>query len=325
MAPLCADPRQVVIALDHQHRLELLRLVDDVLLLMTSHQQAKVDELGSISDSSDGEGDETEKNNTTTEIETVQAPEPESPQQAAPTPKKMGAFNGGNFLKSVKNVKISVPWQKNANVPTKATRKAEEIQLGALKYMVEWQQQFMPKFEEIVRVQDNEKVIAERKSREEALDNLAKVEAAAAADIEKEADAAKATADEEHDLASLQEFYTPMPTSLTKLPVIDRKECISCILLLLLSTGKYSAHSRAMILYMASSLNLSQSFVNHEELEITQSLMESSTADKGEKESMSAEAEAEKRRRENKFSRMWKVGLASVAGATIVGDRKSVV
>ncbi|TQS32602.1 hypothetical protein Golomagni_07078, partial [Golovinomyces magnicellulatus] len=177
----------------------------------------------------------------------------------------------------------------------------------------------MPKFEEIVRVQDNEKVIAERKSRGEALENLAKVEAAAAADIEKEADAAKVAADEEHDLASLQEFYTPMPTSLTKLPVIDRKECISCILLLLLSTGKYSAHSRAMILYMASSLNLSQSFVNHEELEITQSLMESSTADKGEKESMSAEAEAEKRRRENKFSRMWKVGLASVAGATIVG------
>lgn len=341
MAPLCADPRQVVIALDQQHRLELLRLVDDVLLLMTSNQQAKVDELGSISDSSDGENDENEKKVGTPDTEAADLSQSESDiqqaapqdqtQQAAPSKMGMGGFNGANFLKSVKNVKnvkIPVPWQKNPNAPTKASKRAEDIQLGALQYMVEWQQQFMPKFEEIARVQDNDKILAERKSRGEALENLAKVEAAAAADGEKPSEseepttaavAAAANDSEEHDLASLQEFYTPMPTSLTTLPLIDRKECISCILLLLLSTGKYSAHSRAMILYMASSLNLSQTFVNHEECQITESLMESSTADNGEKESMSAEAEAEKRRRENKFSRMWKVGLASVAGATIVG------
>lgn len=329
MAPICADPRQIVISLDQQRRLELLRLVDDVLLYMTSQQQAKVDELGNLSaESSDGEDESTKEIEEKTEALHVESgpddgSQPHSPTHSpkeATTPKTTG-FSGANLLKSVKSVKIPNPWKKTANAPpSKATRKAEEIQLGALKYMVEWQQEFMPKFEEIARVQDNEKIEAERKARVEALETAKHQTDEPDTQTEQPTiQPEDKTADEAGDLKALQQFYLPMPTSLTKLPPRDRKECISCILLLLLSTGKYSGHSRAMILYLASSLNLPESFVDKEECEITQSLIESSTADQSQKENMSAEAEAAKRQHENKFSRMWKVGLASVAGATIIG------
>ena len=121
------------------------------------------------------------------------------------------------------------------------------------------------------------------------------------------------------DIHKLQELYHPIPTDLVKLPVADRREVLGCILLLLLFTGKYSAHSRALALYLASSLELPTTFINNEEGEIAKSLMESGTADEKQKDSMSAEAEAAKRREENKVTRFWKVGLASVAGAAVVG------
>lgn len=328
MAPICADPRQIVISLDQQRRLELLRLVDDVLLYMTSQQQAKVDELGNLSaESSDGEDEHTKEIEEKTEALHVGSGPDDGSQSHSPahspketTTAQTAGFSGANLLKSVKSVKIPNPWKKTTNAPTKATRKAEEIQLGALKYMVEWQQEFMPKFEEIARVQDNEQIEAERKARLEALNAEKNKTSEPETQTEKPTiQPEDKTADDAGDLAALQQFYLPMPTSLTKLQSRDRKECISCILLLLLSTGKYSGHSRAMILYLASSLNLPESFVDKEECEITQSLIESSTADQSQKENMSAEAEAAKRQHENKFSRMWKVGLASVAGATIIG------
>lgn len=316
MAPVCADPRQIVIALDEQTRLSFLELVDDVLLHMTQQLEAKPEELGSLDTASD------EEESNAPQDQNIGSPTPTETPAEPPVPeptKKTGfGFNSAAMMKNIKSVKVPIPWKKETNAPSKATKRADEIHFGALKYLVDWQMEFMPKFEEIIRVKDTEKILEERKTRLIAVKEASEPPKAEAED-EDENVARDSVVNLVDDLNSLHLLYRPVNTNLTSLPEADRKECLGCILLLLLSTGKYSAHSRVLALYLASALNLSQTFLNNEESEITKTLIESSTADKKDQENMSAEAETAKRQQENKASRYWKVGLASVAGATIIG------
>lgn len=316
MAPVCADPRQIVIALDEQTRLSFLGLVDDVLLHMTQQLEAKPEELGSLDTASDEEeSNATADKNVGASMPTETPAQPPVPE---PTKKAGFGFNGASMMKNIKAVKVPIPWKKETTAPSKATKRADEIHFGALKYLVDWQMEFMPKFEEIIRVKDTEKILEERKARLIAVKEVSEPVKAKPED-EEETALKESVVNLVDDLDSLHLLYRPVNTSLTSLPEADRKECLGCILLLLLSTGKYSAHSRVLALYLASALNLSQTFLNNEESEITKTLIESSRADRKDQENMSAEAETAKRQQENKASRYWKVGLASVAGATIIG------
>ncbi|KAL2199042.1 hypothetical protein P885DRAFT_31132 [Corynascus similis CBS 632.67] len=124
-------------------------------------------------------------------------------------------------------------------------------------------------------------------------------------------------------VARLQAHWHPIPTRLVTVSEEDRKEALSCVLLVLLSTGHYSAHSRALAVYLASALELPLAVLNSEEVEIAVSLVErSAEAERQQRQqqrTMSAEAEAAKRKQQNQSSRYWKVGLASVAGAALIG------
>ncbi|KAL2168812.1 hypothetical protein VTG60DRAFT_6851 [Thermothelomyces hinnuleus] len=120
-------------------------------------------------------------------------------------------------------------------------------------------------------------------------------------------------------VARLQSHWHPIPTRLVTIPEEDRKEALSCVLLVLLSTGHYSAHSRALAVYLTSALELPLAVLNAEEVEIAVSLVERSAEAERQQRTMSAEAEAEKRKQQNQASRYWKVGLASVAGAALIG------
>ncbi|KID89738.1 transmembrane and coiled-coil domains 4 [Metarhizium guizhouense ARSEF 977] len=269
MAPLCADPRQIVIALNPARRAALLHLIEEIIAFMTLQLANPPDELGSLTGS-----DEDAQSS--------------SPARKA-TPQK----------------------------PTgKAAQQIEQIQKAAMKYMQDWRASFLPRLEEIIRVEDTPKIKEERKNRQDAL-NKKKLDTPE--EGENLISFGDVQVDRSEDVAALQKLYHPIPTRLTTVPAQDRREALGCVLLLLLSTAKYSAHSRTMILHLASALEIPQTFVNKEEAEIAHSLMESSTAVKDKKETMSAEAEAEKRRQQNKFSRFWKVGLASVAGAAVIG------
>lgn len=281
MAPLCADPRQVVIALEPNQRQALLKLVRDIISCIISHLEKPADELGSVS--------------------------PEAEADA------VGTRASSPPHQETQNQKPQAADQEPAS---KTVQEAQSIQRAAVKHVQEWSDEFLPRLEEITNVQDNAKIQAERKARRDKCDQQR-------SDILEAGDHTTSLehsqSDESEDVASLRALYQPMPTELTAIPPQDRRESLSCVLLLLLATGKYSAFSRALVLYLASALELPQRFVNKEETEIARSLIESSTTDKDQKETMSAEAEAAKRRQENKSSRFWKVGLASVAGATIIG------
>ncbi|KAJ2974162.1 hypothetical protein NQ176_g6204 [Zarea fungicola] len=326
MAPFCADPRQIVIALEPQRRLELLKLIDDIIFSMAAQLQAKPEDLGSVSMESSiyEESHSPQQNEKSTGTPTsaeassdsITLFDAEEQQQAgnSDTANADGKrkFNPPNLFK---NVKIGVPWKTNPNAPSRTTRRAEEVQRAARQYMEEWEHEFVPKLEEIVRVKDNEKIIQERKTRRQAVEMNEENERA---ERKRLADSDEAWG-EEAAFTVMQKLYSPLPTSLTDLSVHDRREVISCVLLLLLSTGKYSGHSRALMMSLTSSLDIPHAFLNKEEAEISESLIEQSTKNATQKEAMSAESEAAKRRQENKFGRYWKVGLASVAGATIIG------
>ena len=285
MAPLCADPRQVVIALNPARRQALQKLVEEITAYMSFRLVIPPEELGSVGDdassqSSGKEGEDKDRRK--------QSSSPAASQQSI----------------------------------TRVSRKAELIQEAAIMHLQEWKKEFLPKLQEIVRVEDTAKIKEERKTRQE---EMAKRSLDTAEEGEEllsfsPPGTKPVTIDKSEDVRSLQKLYHPIPTRLTTIPAQDRREALSCVLLLLLSMGKYSAHSRALVMYLASALEIPQTFVNNEEAEIAESLMNSSKeGKKGGEESMSAEAEAEKRREKNKFSRFWKVGLASVAGATIIG------
>lgn len=286
MAPPCADPRQIVITLNPARRKALLALVQGIIACMISELETHPDELGSIAPDDEGNNyDET--------------PPPDS----AGKPGGTSASQGGK-PRGLPQPRI------------KTTREAEKALGAALAYTLEWRDEVVSKLEEIVNVEDTPKIVAERKARREALDKKQLEIPNINCQL---VDIDGVPVDATEDISTLQSAYKPIPTRLTTIPAEDREEALTCILLLLLSTGKYSAHSRALVLYLASSLELSQTFLNKTEAEIAMSLMESSTASNDQREAMSADAEAAKRRQQNKVSRFWKVGLASVAGAAVIG------
>jgi hypothetical protein len=285
MAPTCSDPRQIVITLNPARRQALLKLVDEITSYMIDQLQASDEELGPV----------------------LSTPRDES---GPSTPRDEGRSS------TPKNDDFYKRAQEQEQQPNKPSAQALRIQKAAIKHMKGWKNEFMPKLEEIVRVKDDYKIQDERRKHQEAAE---KKRLDTPEEGENLISFGEGKVDKSADIASLQSLYHPIPTRLTTIPAADRREAVSCILLLLLSTGKYSAHTRALALYLASSLELPQTFIIKEEMEIAKTLLESSKDQDKQQEVMSAEAEASKRREENKFSRFWKVGLASVAGAAVIG------
>lgn len=116
------------------------------------------------------------------------------------------------------------------------------------------------------------------------------------------------------DLATktLANIYPPIKTPLSSLDEQTRLLIIHSTLLLLLSLEHYVAQSRVLLLYLTSSLNLPLKALTTDEEKVAIGLLEAAKH-------MSGEAEAQKKAEENQQSRKWKVGLASVAGAAVIG------
>ncbi len=84
------------------------------------------------------------------------------------------------------------------------------------------------------------------------------------------------------------------------------------MILLLLSLGHYSAHSRVLLLHLTSSLALPLAILANEETQISQTLLQASLT-------LNADPQLQAQAAENASSRRWKVGLASLAGAAVIG------
>lgn len=135
------------------------------------------------------------------------------------------------------------------------------------------------------------------------------------ADVKIDPQTLKESEDESaEDLATktLTNIYPPIKTPLSSLDEQTRLLIIHSTLLLLLSLENYVAQSRVLLLYLTSSLNLPLKALTTDEEKVAIGLLEAAKH-------MSGEAEAQKKAEENQQSRKWKVGLASVAGAAVIG------
>ncbi|ESZ98631.1 hypothetical protein SBOR_1001 [Sclerotinia borealis F-4128] len=117
------------------------------------------------------------------------------------------------------------------------------------------------------------------------------------------------------DILTFQSLYPPIPTRLITISLQDRTHIISSLLILILSLGTYSAHSRTLLCHLTSSLSLPPHLLTHEEIQTSRLLLLASK----EGAVPNADAETSARAQSNTSSRRWKVGLASVAGAALIG------
>ncbi|KAL4870137.1 hypothetical protein BDV12DRAFT_184727 [Aspergillus spectabilis] len=110
----------------------------------------------------------------------------------------------------------------------------------------------------------------------------------------------------------LSEIYTPLETPLIRLPKPKRLLVLHSLLLLMLSLEHYSANSRVLMLYAASSLGLGVKTLNQDEVKVSRGLLDAALQ-------LPANSDAQSQSRESDPSRKWKVGIASVAGAVLIG------
>ncbi|KAE8353493.1 hypothetical protein BDV28DRAFT_164881 [Aspergillus coremiiformis] len=113
-------------------------------------------------------------------------------------------------------------------------------------------------------------------------------------------------------LEKLREIYPPVETPLIQLPEAKRLLILHSLLLLLLSLEHYSARSRVLMLHIASSLCLDVKALNDDEIKVGRVLLDTAIE-------LSKNAEAQNHVKKSDSSRKWKVGLASVAGAALIG------
>ena len=117
---------------------------------------------------------------------------------------------------------------------------------------------------------------------------------------------------EESVVSKVEDLYPRVGTSLTKISMAERTLILHSMLLLLLSLEHYNATSRVFLLYLASSLKLGFKNLREDEEKVAKGLLEAAKQ-------ISIDQDALKKGKENQETRKWKIRLATVAGAAIVG------
>lgn len=308
MAPLTSDPRQLLVVFNGARRKALYTLIDEIAAYMRAQ---------------------------------LELPQPDSPPRDGTRPTRRGdaplfAPAGIPDNASTCSSEATATSTPDVSVSQRVTPPGPELvrlRRAALVHFDAWRKDLLVKLKGILAAPDDQKIVDERRKRTERIAAARVQKPAAGEDLIDfgfgggEAGQGKAAATEETAtaVAMLQGLYHPIPTRLTTVPAEDRKEALSAVLLVMLSAGNYSADSRALAVYLTSALGLPLSVLVHEETEIARSLVETSTSEAAQQHqqaaaaTMSADAEALKRKQDNQSSRYWKVGLASVAGAALIG------
>lgn len=106
--------------------------------------------------------------------------------------------------------------------------------------------------------------------------------------------------------------YERVDTKLVEMEKAKRVQIINCCLLLLLSLEEYSSLSRILLLRLSSNLAIPRSTLVNLENQVAAGLLQAASH-------LKASEHAQKEAQANATSRKWKVGLATVAGAALIG------
>ncbi|KAK8183791.1 hypothetical protein BC567DRAFT_156396 [Phyllosticta citribraziliensis] len=181
-----------------------------------------------------------------------------------------------------------------------STPKTQELKLAALEFFEQWREMVLHRVGEAVNATDAAK--AQKK------------EARAQAEPERKTQERELEPEDGDEPAAsvLSQLYPPQETPLAQLPREKRILILHSLLLLLLGLEAYLSHSRVLLLHVTSSLKLDLKLLTEDEEKIAKGLLEAASE-------MSADDETKKKVDQNATSRKWKVGIASVAGAAVIG------
>lgn len=116
----------------------------------------------------------------------------------------------------------------------------------------------------------------------------------------------------ERSAPKLEDVFPRVKTPLTKLSMKNRTLVLHSVLLLLISLENYSARSRVLLLFLASSLKLGLRALGAEEEKVAKGLLESA-------QQINADEEAQNKVAASEKSRKWKMAAATAAGAAVIG------
>jgi hypothetical protein len=179
--------------------------------------------------------------------------------------------------------------------------KMQELKKAALTYFDDWRDHVILRIGEVV----NSKETAEQQ----------KENSQPRTERPPTAGATKSAAETEQDKnvqEAIARLYPPVDNPLKKLSREKRALVLNSMLLLLLSLEHYHAHSRTLLLHLTSSLDLPASVLAEDESKVARGLLTAA-------ENMQADEETKKKQEEGSDMRKWKVGLATVAGAALIG------
>lgn len=181
-----------------------------------------------------------------------------------------------------------------------STPKMKELKKASLKWFDEWQSSFLKRVKETVKPKDasSQQPAPVMETKGASLGQVQKIDANAKS--------------ESYTPPKLEQLFPRIFTSLTKLSISKRALVLHSFLLLLLSSEHYTAASRVFLLYLASSLKLGLKYLRGDEEQTAKGLLEVAKQ-------MSASQEAMKKGKESEESRKWKLRLATVAGAAVIG------
>jgi hypothetical protein len=193
---------------------------------------------------------------------------------------------------TLKQLKLQEHRQKQLSAP-----KLQELKHAAIKFFDDWRDSVISRVGDVVN------------SKEKAEEQKGEAVAVESHPADKHIEGTEAAEDMD---TSLRELYPPIPTSLASIDKDKRTLVLHSIMLLLLSLEHYVAHSRILLLYLTSSLNLPLSLLEKDETNVSHGLLQAAKQ-------MSGDTETEQQSQANKHARAWKVGIASVAGAAVIG------
>ena len=185
-----------------------------------------------------------------------------------------------------------------------ASPKMKTLKKNALKAYDEWREQVLMRIGEVV----NNKEKAKEQLRRHSIGSDA-------GEPKPRAPQTSGTVTESSKLnpkLKFKDLFPPTKTPLTKLPMNKRTLVLHSILLLLISLEHYNAWSRVLMLNLTSSLKLALKVFEQEEYVLAKGLLEQAKE-------LTADEETKKKQEAGKDNRKWRVGVATAAGAAVIG------
>jgi hypothetical protein len=183
--------------------------------------------------------------------------------------------------------------------------KMQELKKAALTYFDDWREHVILRVGEVVN--------SKEKAEAQKTNSRPKTEKPGSANKRTAGGASPSQSQHDKNVEeALARMYPPIDNTFKKLPHEKRALILNSMLLLLLSLEHYHAHSRTLLLYLTSSLGLPPSVLADDEGKVARGLLAAA-------ETMRADEETKKRQEEGSDMRKWKVGLATVGGAVLIG------